>query len=291
MSRLHRSAAIRMRTMSARIGMGDAASDLATFNGFISNGDTAQAQSLFDLAVIAYQQAGKMGVETLGPDIDAQTGGSSKPLTGQAWDMNTNLAGVTNNGASSQDAQSAQGWARQMQGLYTTAISLPVASAGGGSQQPSATLVSSAQSLLNYLQTSGCTTQPFSACADFQNNYNKEGQVLLAVDGKYGRGTEGALQRVLTVSGAGGTAPASCFAAPAPKPGNKPIPSPAPTGPLVASMMPNGTLAIAAAAVLGAAAIAYAVHKKKGGRSMGHHVRHAARHGMRHLRRLRVGRR
>jgi hypothetical protein len=270
------------------IGLGDAPGDLSTFNRFLSNGDQAIGAGMFDAAVVAYQGAGNFGAVTVGPEIDAQTGGSSKPLTGQAWDINTNLAAVTNNGASAQDAQMAQGFARQMQNLYQTAIQLPPASSGGGSTQPSSNLVSAAQNLASFLQQNGCTTSSFQACTDFQTAYNAEGQVQLAVDGKYGRGTEGALQRVLTVSGAGGSAPASCFVTPPTKPGNTPAPSPAPPGGIAsASMMPWGTIAIAAAAVTGAAAIAYAVHKKKGGRSMGHHVRHAARHGLRRLRRTR----
>jgi hypothetical protein len=271
----------------APIGFGDAPGDLATFNQFVANGDAAQAQGLFDAAVVAYQSAGQFGADTVGPDIDAQTGGSSKPLTGQAWDINTNLAAVTNNGASAQDAQSAQGFARQMQNLYQTAITMPAASAGGGSATPSATLVSAAQNLLSALQSNGCTTSSFGACSNFQAAYNAEGQIQLAVDGKYGRGTAGALQRVLDVSGTGGTAPASCFAAPPTKPGKTPTrPSPPPGGISSASMLPWGTIAIAGGAVAAAAAIAYAVHKKKGGKSMGHHVRHAARHGMRHMRRV-----
>jgi hypothetical protein len=271
----------------ARVGLGDAPGDLAAFNQFLANGDSAQGAGMWDAAVVAYQGAGNFGAVTVGPEIDAQTGGSSKPLTGQAWDINTNLAAVTNNGASSQDAQMAQGFARQMQNLYQTAIAMPPASAGGGTATPSSALVTTAQALLSFLQTNGCTTSPFTACSDFQRQYNTEGQIQLAVDGKYGRGTAGALQRVLTVSGAGGTAPASCFAAPPTKPGNTPTPaSPPPGGISSASMLPWGTIAIAGGAVAAAAAIAYAVHKKKGGKSMGHHVRHAARHGMRHMRRV-----
>jgi hypothetical protein len=270
----------------ARVGLGDAPGDLATFNRFVANGDSAQAGGLFDAAVVAYQSAGQFGADTVGPEIDAQTGGSSKPLTGQAWDINTNLAAVTNSGSSAQDAQSAQGFARQMQNLYQTAIAMPAASAGGGTATPSAALDTAAAQLLSYLQANGCTTSPFSACSNFQTAYNAEGQIQLAVDGKYGRGTQGALQRVLDVSGTGGTAPASCFAAPPRKPGNTPTPVTPPGGIASASMLPWGTIAIAAGAVTAAAAIAYAVHKKKGGKSMGHHVRHAARHGMRHMRRV-----
>ncbi len=270
-----------------RVGLGDAPTDLATLNQFVANGDGAMAQGLFDAAVVAYQGAGQFGADTVGPEIDGDTGGSSKPLTGQAWDINTNLAAVTNNGASAQDAQQAQGFARQMQNLYQTAIAMPPASSGGGTATPSQTLLTAAGALVSYLQQNGCTTSPFTACSNFQTAYNAEGQVQLAVDGKYGRGTAGALQRVLDVSGVGGAAPASCFVAPPTKPGNTPTPpSPPPSAISSASMLPWGTLAIAGGAVAAAAAIAYAVHKKKGGKSMGHHVRHAARHGMHHLRRM-----
>lgn len=272
---------------AARVGMGDVPTDLAAFNQFISTGDKAQGMGLFDPAVVSYQEAGQFGADTLGPEIDAQTGGVSKPLTGQAWDINTNLAAVRSAAATQSDAQNAQGFARQIQNLYQTAVSLPPASAGGGASTPSSALASLAQNLVSYLQTNGCTTSSVQPVLDFQRQYNTEGQVHLAEDGKYGRGTHGALQRVLDTSGIGGTAPASCFASPPRKPST--TPGGGTTPPLVASasMMPWGTIAIAGAAVAGAAAIAYAVHKKKGGRGIGHHVGRHMHRGMRRLRRTR----
>jgi hypothetical protein len=278
-----------------RVGFGDAASDLGVFDTFVARGDASLGAGDYPTAVIAYQVAGQNGATQIGPEIDAQTGGASQPLTNQAWSINTNLAAVNNgtNAASGNptgsvlpgqaDAQQAQGFVRQMQNLYHQAISTPPA---GPMATPSSRLASAAQTLVQWLQTNGCSTSSIGEVTTFQTIYNTEGQSTLTVDGKYGPATQAALQRVLDVSG-GGAAPTNCF----PRGGPSPVPGGGgtviPTTP-IARGLPWGTIAVAGAAVAGAGLIAYAVHKKKGGkgvmhhaRRMGHHMRHHVR-GMRH---------
>lgn len=271
-------------SLAGSVGLGDAASDLSVFDAFVARGDAALSAGDYMSSVIAYQTAGQNGATTIGPEIDAQTGGASQPLTNQAWGINTNLAAVNNGSTgtppSQTDAQNAQGFVRQMENLYHQAIAMP----SGGGATPSSALTSAAQSLVQWLQANGCTTSSVSAVVAFQTAYNAEGSQQIATDGKYGPITQGALQRVLSASG-GGTAPQNCFGggpAPSPSPSPTPTPSSNTTG------LPWGTIAVAGAAVAGVAAIAYAVHKKKGGkgvmhhaRRMGHHMRHHVR-GMRH---------
>lgn len=119
--------------------LGDVPTDKGAFDADISQGDSALASGDFTGAVTAYQGAGNFGAQTLGPEIDTQTGGASQPLTQQAWGINSTLAGINPQGANQDDATTAQGLVTQMKALYEQAIALPpggspgaTAPAGGG---------------------------------------------------------------------------------------------------------------------------------------------------------------
>lgn len=183
-----------------RYGLGSAQSDLDAFNASITAGDTYLAAGEYSSAVTAYQAAGNAGVTVLGPEIDTQTNGLSKALTQQAWAINGNLAAVTGTDASA--AQSAQGFARQMQNLYVQGIGLTPFSTSGA--QPSAALLAAAQALVTRINQ-GCSQAPLPEVMAFQTQYNTEGQVTLTLDGKYGQETQDAVARVL------GSAPQNCF--------------------------------------------------------------------------------
>lgn len=183
-----------------RYGLGSAADDLSAFNSSLAAGDTYLAAGEYGSAVTAYQAAGNAGVTVLGPEIDTQTGGLSKALTQQAWAINGNLAAVTGTDASA--AQSAQGFARQMQNLYTQGIGLTPFSSSGA--QPSAALLAAAQALVTRINQ-GCSQAALPEVSAFQTQYNTEGQVTLTVDGEYGPDTQAAVARVL------GSAPNNCF--------------------------------------------------------------------------------
>lgn len=243
-----------------RMGLGDAAGDLSAFNLSVGAGDTYLNAGEYDNAVTAYQAAGQSGVTTIGPEIDVQTGGASKPLTQQAWAINGNLASVTSSGASASDAQNAQGFARQMQNLYNQAIALPAAG-GGGSITPSTGLVAAAQAVVNRINSGGCSQNAIAEVSAFQTAYNAEGSVALSVDGKYGPDTQAAVQRVLDVS-SGGTAPANCF----PGGGGGTV---TPSNPLIVPVTVTGSTKtnwtpwiIGGAAVGGAGIIGYAYWKR-----------------------------
>jgi hypothetical protein len=95
--------------------------DLNAFDGSIVAGDTYLSGGDTAGAITAYQAAGNTGAVTIGPEIDASTGGSSQPLTQQAWNLNGQLAAITPS-TSFTDAQNAQSIVKQMQNLYHTAI-------------------------------------------------------------------------------------------------------------------------------------------------------------------------
>jgi hypothetical protein len=284
-----------VRGLGAPIGLGDAGSDLGVIKNLQTTGDMALAQGLFDNAVVSYQTGGQLGAVTVGPEIDAQTNGASVNQTQQAWGLNGGLATINSsagNGtpATQSDAVDAQGILAQMIALYDQGL----ASTPAPTIQPTSALLGAAQAVVSYFQNNPCTQSPVSVVTAFQTAYNAEGAIPLTVDGKYGGGTQGAVQRVLSVSG-GGTAPPSCFGG-SPQPGVTPKPGPgtviAPAS-VLGGGMDWGKWALIAAALTGGGIIAMAVNKKHGPAIRGH-VRRAhghltrAHHMMRH--RLRVRR-
>jgi len=92
-------------------------------------GDTYLAANDFKGAVTAYQAAGNAGATSVGPEIDLAGNASvTQPYTQQAWTLNAALAAVNSSSPTQADAQTAQGYIRQMIGLYQQAI---VAGGGG----------------------------------------------------------------------------------------------------------------------------------------------------------------
>src|SRR4029077_5897538 len=149
--------------------------DMTAFDNTIGAADTYLANGEWANAVQAYQAAGGTGAVTIGPEGDAATGGVSAPLTQQAWAINGNLAAVNSTSSATQsDAISAQGFARQMQNIYHTALNNAAQGGGGGGtqQQPSAALVSASNALISYLQTNGCSQSSLSIVTAFQTQYN-----------------------------------------------------------------------------------------------------------------------
>jgi len=101
-------------------------------------------------ATEAYQAAGQAGATSLGPEIDASGAPTvTKPLTGQAWALNSQLATLSKSGPidtknnvtrpyfTQADADKAKALVTQMVSLYDQAITK--GSAGVG--QPTATVV------------------------------------------------------------------------------------------------------------------------------------------------------
>jgi hypothetical protein len=101
----------------------------------------------FDLdftdATEAYQAAGQAGATSLGPEIDASGAPTvTKPLTGQAWTLNAQLAALQKSGAvdaknnvkttyfTQTDALKAKALVTQMVGLYDQAIAKGSAAIG-----------------------------------------------------------------------------------------------------------------------------------------------------------------
>jgi hypothetical protein len=236
-----------------RYGLGDIAGDMEAFNGRMDTGDQQLAAGDYQNAVLTYQSGGNVGVTSVGPDIDNMTGGASKSLTQQAWEINRNLAAV-NNGvdATVNDAQSAQGFLGQMENLYATAAALTPT--GGSAMQPSSGLVDAATSLANYISTNGCNGSQ-DVTKTFQTAYNKEGSIQLAIDGKYGPLTSAAVSRVL------GSAPPPCHGSTAVVPGGKTV-----VAATTASSKNYTPWIIGGVAVAGAGVLGYAVYKKKRGR-------------------------
>src|SRR4029077_13358805 len=145
--------------------------DMTAFDNTIGAADTYLGAGEWSNAVQAYQAAGGTGAVTIGPEVDAATGGVSAPLTQQAWAINGNLAAVNSSSSASQsDALSAQGFARQMQNIYHTALNNAAQGGGGGGTgptQPSQALVSAASTLVSYLQTNGCSQSSISQVIAF----------------------------------------------------------------------------------------------------------------------------
>jgi hypothetical protein len=95
--------------------------------GLIAQGDAWQATSVtnnWSSAVAAYQTAGSRGATDVGPEIDAAGNpGVTQSYTQRAWTLNSALAAVNSSAAASEaDAQLAEGYAKQMYGLYQSAI-------------------------------------------------------------------------------------------------------------------------------------------------------------------------
>jgi hypothetical protein len=251
-----------------RLGLGDANGDLQALGTTIAAADSTMASGQYGLAVTMYQSAGATGASTVGPEIDSQTNGSSKPLTQQAWAINGNLQAVNSdvNTATAADAQSAQGFARQMLNIYQQALA---GGSAGPTAQPSQALLSAAGALVDWLAQNGCTQSYIQACYAFQTQYNAEGSVMLATDGKYGSDTQAALQRVMQANNVNAVAPANCFPGGGSEPANPPLVTP--TVVVTGSPSTNWTpWLIGGAALGGAGLIGYAYWKK--------HHRRAGRH-------------
>lgn len=260
--------------------LGDTPGDLATFNGQAAAGDSAMAAGSWSSAVQSYQAAGNTGATLLGPDIDAQTGGVSQPVTQQAWAINTNLATIPSDAsAGQQDAQNAQGLLGQMRALYEQAIAMsPPAPApgpapsGGSSAANVAAAGAAASTLVAYFSTHACSQNAIPQCSAFQTAYNASAiGASVTVDGKYGPLTQAALQLVLDFThggaGAGGQAPANCFTGhPAPAPSTNPpagggpsaAPTSAPTTVQTAAMSSTTKVAIALGVVATVGALGWA---------------------------------
>jgi hypothetical protein len=251
-----------------RQGMGDGSSDLATFDATMGVADQYFAAGDWVNAINTYQAAGQSGAGPVGPDIDAQTGGASQPLTKQAWDINSNLQAVNNGGPGSSggsvaptqaDALSAQGFARQMQNLYHQAIAMS-GQPTTPMTAPSSALTTSAQAVVDYINAHGCSQASLPVVVTFQGIYNSEGQTVLVVDGKYGPNTQMAVQRVL------GRSPNDCFTGVAPAHGGggggtSTATTKATTAPTSSNHMMWWL--IGGGVVAGGGAIAYAVHKRR----------------------------
>jgi hypothetical protein len=245
-------------------GLGDAAGDLAAFNLMVSNGDTALAAGNYDTAVQDYQAAGSAGAVTIGPEIDAQTGGASTSYTQHAWTANGQLAAIPSSGATAANAQAAQLLAHNMQSWYQSGLSATAATA----QTPrDVALDAAAGALLQRLQTGGCTTASFQECTDFQNAWNTAGGTpAITVDGKYGSQTQASLQGALNIgpNQPPQAAPASCFLATTVTPVS--LPAPTTTTTTSTSAPKNWTPWIIGGVIAAGALGGLYVYKKKHGR-------------------------
>ena len=151
-------------------------------------------------------------------------------------------------------------------------------------------LADAAVALLDAYTASGCNMAA-GVVSTFQTQYNGAHSTPISVDGKYGPQTQGALDQVISDSqqiGANETlpnaltglsAPATCFGAggggsstPAAPPPVAPPPAAPPPPPAHASMFSPSNLLLGLA-LTAAAAVAYEVHKKHGGKSLGQHAR------------------
>jgi hypothetical protein len=252
--------------------VGDVASDVQTYAGQVGLGDLAVTNSDWSGAVQAYQQSGNYGAQTLGPDIDTQTAGASKPLTQQAWAINGNLQAINASGSTQADATNAQGLARQMANLYAQANSTPPP--GISAPAANAPLAQAATALASYLTTNGCTQDAIPACTTFQSAWNASGLGgQLTVDGKYGPQTQAALAQAL--SGTGTSAPASCFPAGSTAGGSAPSTNTS-TPTTSQAGISGGTIALGALGVATVAGIIWAAatgHLPSN--LLGHHSAHA----------------
>jgi hypothetical protein len=248
--------------MGKPIGFGDAVSDLAAFDSTVLAGDAYMGGNEFQNAVTAYQAAGNSGAVTIGPEIDGQTNNTSQSRTHQAWLYNQGLSALDAASATVIEAAQAQNLAHSMQALYHEAITLTPAPLNLPPPQAPVALTDAASALIAYLRANGCTTNSFQACTDFQAAWNAAGGGTLVVDGKYGPATEAALQGVLNqTQNPPEAAPASCFSnTNGITPGGSTTTTTAIT--LPAKPLNWGTIALIAAAVVGAGAVAYTVHKR-----------------------------
>jgi hypothetical protein len=210
----------------------------------------------YPTAVQALQAIGNAAVSStgVGGEIFAAAP-DQKPLTDQAWQLNAQLAAVPQANASATDAANAEAIITRMFALYQQAINNaraapPPAPAPPMTTAPSAALVQAAQTLYSWLQTHGCQPRFVQEVHDFQVAYNKEGAVIIGVDGLYGGESQGALQRVLDAS-SGGIAPAGCVGR---RPSGGP---PAPAGPPGAAKgAPAGGVSWASVAAVGGGILA-----------------------------------
>jgi hypothetical protein len=255
-----------------RVGFGSAASDLAAFDSSVLAADMYLGSSEYTNAVTAYQAAGNVGAVTVGPEIDALTGGASQTNTHQAWLYNQGLAAIDAPSATVIEATQAQNLAHNMQTSYHAAITLQPPAPNLSPPQAPVALTDAASALIGYLQANGCTTNSFQQCTDFQTAWNAAGGSALVVDGKYGPATEAALQGVLNqATNPPQAAPASCFSnTNGLTPGGSTTPSTVVV--LPAKPLNWGTIAIVAAAVAGVGAIGYVAYKKqhRGSHRLGH---------------------
>jgi hypothetical protein len=120
--------------MAPSWGLGQATTDLSAFNNSIAAGDQYLASGVtdgnvlgeFSSAVQAYQAGANAAVTSLGPAINAQSGGASQALVQQAATIySSQLAPIASSNSTQQDATNASLAAHAMQAIYTTAIALP----------------------------------------------------------------------------------------------------------------------------------------------------------------------
>jgi len=99
-----------------------ASTDLdATVGASITAGDSYWSASSYAGAVAAYQQAGQVGADSIGPEIDAiGFPNATQNFTQQAWQLNSQLAAIKT--STQTDALAAQTLAKKIYGLYQQAI-------------------------------------------------------------------------------------------------------------------------------------------------------------------------
>ena len=118
---------------AATVSWDDAATSLnSNMGGLLAQGDSwmtyrdPSGTPVWNSAITAYKSAGAQGASVVGPTIDsAGNPGVTQPLTQKAWTLNSALQAVNPAAdASKADAELAQGYAKQMYGLYQQAIAL-----------------------------------------------------------------------------------------------------------------------------------------------------------------------
>ena len=222
-----------LRTSRRQVGVGTVSTialELQVLQNQAATAPSPDADGSYSGSVTAYQNAGAVAVQQLGPDIDATYAaysGYNNSSTQSAWQANSTLQAINNVAGSAQlsDAQNAQQTLQQMAADYGTASNLGQSAAasggGGGAAVPTlptwtaattaaAQAVASASSLCNLGGASGGN----ATVNAFQVAYNANPVTppaaslpLLATDGKYGPLTAAAVGLVL-----GGGAPAACKA-------------------------------------------------------------------------------
>lgn len=113
-----------MRTLvfsqAGQVPATSAADTIAVMKSLVAAADSLLSSSAWDSALATYQSAGQLGATTVGPAIDAETGGKSKPETQQAWGINVQLAMIVADGRPDAPYQ-AKALVSQMTSLYAKA--------------------------------------------------------------------------------------------------------------------------------------------------------------------------